>query len=375
MRKLYGIIGSVKLHLTMTCLVTNIRRDGSVSSNDRFDMLRRSLESLRRIELHSASFFIELGQDLQHKSGELSNLLNELFPRARVHESRLSNYSEWRTEIDDTLSESPTLVLLITYEDHMLLSGAMPEFLNMCQRLEAANAVGSEEHIFSILSHIPELHVQADWWGAIGFERKLGDRSLIPAVTPIGCLLVAPQIMNEWFFDDFTGGARIVSTENYFGKSVVDKVAFSLVPNREIFTHIDGYSHVGIPELKNKESGDGNLFLRGKSFTKTSFTRVSGANLRGYLSTLKVHEPRRQLRLMARSTFFMVTHWLNASRFMTSAHLCAMRRWPVLYQQAGSAFSHGVMRYPLVVLRDAVIKLLKLIPLRNSERHQGKPVE
>ena len=99
---------------------------------------------------------------------------------------------------------------------------------------------------FCVLSHFPELHAALP---LLKTNKVITDKNTPPSIpipTPVGVLLLKPELFKKWWEEDFTCGLKIVSPENPFGPSVKMHFGMSFIPRREIFRHLDGYSHVGI---------------------------------------------------------------------------------------------------------------------------------
>lgn len=265
-----------KISLLWTCLVTNVRRDGSLSSTDRLDYLQQTLGSLENLTLHSAHIFVEFGADVISARAQYLPKLQALSVNSSVSTARLETGPAWIEAIDEVLAQKPDLVLLLTYEDHIFLEGSGSEFIRLANVLESTYQEETDHNIFAVLSHFPETQIQADFWHALGRAKSLEGDHIFPVATPIGCILVNPRALAAWFRDDFARGGKVVSTENYFGPSVEDRNGFTLAPRRAVFEHIDGYGHVGLSDTPSDLTGpmrDAGLTLLGKSLTMQALKR------------------------------------------------------------------------------------------------------
>lgn len=346
----------LKISLLWTCLVTNVRRDGSKSSTDRLEYFQRTLDSLKEIKLHAAHVFIEYGSDLNSIDDTYIPKLQSLAANSRVSTFRLETTQAWIQAIEELLAEQPDLVLLLTYEDHLVREDSTAEFMRLAQLV--VDAAGEEgRNIFAVLSHFPEVHIQADFWHGLGRAENLDGDLIFPVATPIGCLLVNPHALAAWFRDDFARGNKVVSTENYFGPSVEDRNGFSLVARREIFEHIDGYEHVGLRDLPSDLSGsmrEVGLRLLGKSLTFQALQRCGF-----YLSKLEyvrlvigLRGITRGVRLVLRSLWIWA---LGATLGKLLASHSFFWSWihvrPRLTHILAVASSHGLLRFTWLELR------------------------
>jgi hypothetical protein len=347
----------LRISLLWTCLVTNVRRDGSISSADRVEFLRRTLDSLANLTLHSAHVFVEFGSDVVSSRDQYLPILQGLSVNTKVSTLRLETSPAWNEAMDDVLAEKPDLVLLLTYEDHIFHKRSDSELARLAQTLVSHYQEGSDRNIFAVLSHFPELHIQADFWHALGRAKNLDSDLIFPVATPIGCLLGNPLALAAWFRDDFARGNKVVSTENYFGPSVEDRNGFTLVARREIFEHIDGYGHVGLSDLPSDLSGpmrDAGLRLLGKSLTMQALKRCGFQ-----LSTLKyvrlvigLRGITRGVRLVLRSLWIWA---LGATLGRLLASHPVFWSWiyarPRLTHILAVASTHGLFRFTLLELR------------------------
>jgi len=67
-----------RIQLLMTCLVTNIRRDGSLSAEDRAATLLECRRSLQEISFTSASVYISLGENISLDESEFEAEVSRL---------------------------------------------------------------------------------------------------------------------------------------------------------------------------------------------------------------------------------------------------------------------------------------------------------
>ncbi len=348
---------SKQTHLLMTCLVTNLRRDGSQSLEDRVEMLYRTLRSLSTLPIDSASFYIEFGSDVILDLSRLEKACQSITSDYKLQTKRLETFKEWREATHSLLKNNLSSVLLLTYEDHEYVRADNQEFNALQNALIKDSLEHSGMKTIAILSHFPEIQIQCDSWQAIGFHGKVGSFAVVPANTPIGCLLVRPKILAGWFETDFTAGKKIVSTENYFGPSVLDGRVVTLVPRQELFRHIDGYEHVGLKSQNRNASPDG---LVSRSRTYTALLRTGTLlQFSEYLSLISNLGLYAQIRLSLRSLFFMALSKILSSNWIVRAHYQWMSAHPRVYHQLSTGFSHGIIRYSLHILKEVLFFTLK----------------
>jgi hypothetical protein len=347
-------VSNPKIHLIFTCLTTNVRRDGSVSEANRLDYLWRSLESLRNLPISSGDFYLAFGSDVVVEQRKLLERIESVCEDFRFFDHRLESFIQWHSLANDARVNSADIVFLITYEDHENISTSNDEFLSLVNLILEFGGKFPASQPISILSHFPEAHLQADGWRSVGLSLAFKTHYLVPAVTPIGCLLVRPKDFQSWFRDDFTQGTKLVSTENYFGPSVLNGKILSFVPQKEQFRHIDGYRHVGLP-LHSDQLGEIQIAtgLIGRSFTYTSLRRIGWKiSLTSYLTILKVEPGLSPLANTLRGILASYSLFSIIASSLTPLHLKLMERFPFLYHLGSVGFSHGFMRFLRTLLRD-----------------------
>jgi len=341
------------IHLIFTCLVTQTRRDGSQSNSNRVDYLLQTLDSLQLLPLKSANFYISLGDDSVGRAQEIWECASNVSARSEVSAGRLESYEDWQKALTSEGVVESDLILLLTYEDHVFVDKSVSEFESVADVI--ANADESRGYsIISVLSHFPESHMHVDRWRLLGFDVRESGHSLVPSVTPVGCLLAKKETIWGWFRSDFTGGGRIVSTENYFGPSVTDGRCLSVVPKQELFRHLDGYQHVNLAATDtydaSKSLQDG---LIGRSITYTSLRRTdqiqNWADFAAYIGTLP---KKKRMAVLLRSLLFWLPTFVPGKVVLTKMHLWAMRFFPNIYFQISTSMSHGLVRYLWILTKD-----------------------
>jgi hypothetical protein len=237
------------LHLLLTVLVTEKRLKihpglDIIPGRNRVDLFLASLSSLSELPIHSADLFIELDETTQEYESLIREKIREFPFRCRVHDYRLQNFKQWQTA-SAHLPES-SLLLLLTYDDHALLPDTLDEFMWLKHQVQDAYLKFPYDTIVGQLSHFPETIACSSVMNSMRITRLDSGFSLVPLAIPIGAILIPADKFSSWWEADFTNGAKIVGPENPFGASVTLSSGYSIGPRRELFRHLDGYSHVNI---------------------------------------------------------------------------------------------------------------------------------
>ena len=342
-----------KIHLVFTCLVTNIRRDGSASKANRLEYLWRSLQSLRSLPISSGDFYVSFGSEVAVSRDDLVHRIKAACQDSCLYDSRLDSFDQWQQVARSHRVRAADIILLITYEDHENIEASSEEFLDLVDLILKFGSEFPQSQPISILSHFPESHLQADGWRALGLSIRFKTHYLVPAVTPVGCMLVRPKDLESWFQNDFTQGAKLVSTENYFGPSVLSGKILSFIPKKVLFRHIDGYGHVGLPRysghLGKIQISSG---LIGRSLTRTSLQRIGWkVSLASYISMLRCEQSLSPLANTLRTVFFSYSPLTLVVSLLTPVHLKIMQRAPTLYHLVSMSLSHGPIRFVFITIK------------------------
>lgn len=366
------------IHLLMTCLVTNTRRDGSRATADRAEIFRLCIESLADVEFASASFYIEIADDVDLTAEEVQELVANLSTRVRVTSSRLEDQDSWRAAIRDVPALPSDIVMLLTYEDHILREGVRNALVATANSVASLNKSIGGDSIISILSHFPEQHILFESWRALGFSQRVGNLDLFPIPTPLGCLVALKSKLHNWFESDFSKGGKVVSTENYFGPSVIDPDCLAILPNSEIFYHYDGYSHVGLsrkyPVAYEQNRSPAGRSLIGRSRTFWAVNRSEGkAGILHYLRGELAYGGLSQLGILSSRHFGLLILAFFSPLARGISRLGIQRRIPLLAPTFAIALAHGLPRFAWIFTANLFAKLFRGPSIVS--RLQGKPGE
>ncbi len=349
------------LHLLMTCLVTNIRRDGSISPNDRAKTLIECLRSLRELTFSSASIYISIGEDIELSELDIQEEIMNLAGKVTFRTRRLETFRDWKQAAAAPEVQDSDAVLLLSYEDHILLPGRGQVVMEAVREVNRATKAFPAGNFISILSHFPEQQILQDCWSAIGFRVPVHSAYAIPAPTPIGCLVTQPHVLASWFSQDFTEGKRIVAPENYFGPSVSDSRSLSLSLTAEAFFHKDGYGHVNLSGSyadKSVTTNPRDLGLLGRSNTWQANSRLQPTiTFGGYVKSQLKNLSFVGFRLVLRSCSLWLVGKATRSKPIGSLIRVLVLKNPTFTHYLSMGFSHGLTRYLFIVIRAYTSKL------------------
>lgn len=348
-------------HLVFTCLVTNVTRDGKIRPGNRLLQLFETLESLRYLKPDSAEFHISFGADVKFDEEKLRSTLAQICPNYEYQDSRLETFQDWQEVAKQVSKNNVEALLLLSYEDHKFIQTGIDEFNHLKTLITELNSHSSTEKYISVLSHFPEAQIQANFWLMLDVLQDVSDRKSYPLPTPIGVFLTTPKIFQAMFASDFTNGSKIVSTENYFGPSVSRGDLCNVVPRTEIFRHLDGYAHVGLP-LQPHDGNSSNDILKllvGRSLSYQAIRRCNpSASILEISTSLAV-----RLDWMKRTmtTCRSISLWLFGIPFRLIKIEPVIRKLrdskPQMIHILNVSASHGIIRFLLKELSFNVNKM------------------
>ena len=160
-----------------------------------------------------------------------------LMPQAEICGERLYRAREWAVAAQNY--NRSDVVLLHANDDHALLGESSAREMK-----SLALALQSDANVpMASITHFPEVaasiagNTNPPLDGA-GFREHRTTRGL-------GTTLVRGDFFQTWFAEGtFAGEEVVVRPDNPSGRSVRFSPSISLVPNREVMRHMDGYSHV-----------------------------------------------------------------------------------------------------------------------------------
>ena len=235
-----------RVHLIFTSLITNRAINSDLSedvSNDlyRLNQYFSSIHSMASLSLDSQIFYLELGAEFAQYRHTVADYTKEIFPNSMIFWERLSNYQDWLNS-SDSIPASSNLVLLQSNFDHAYVNPSPFSFLETCQHL-----LVQEKRSVAEITHWPEaLSEISGPWGAIQNMKVHPNYFTRDTKLAVGTTLVRKEFFKEWWRSDFTYGSKIVRPDNPFGPSVKFPNATLIIPQAELFRHMDGYTHVGI---------------------------------------------------------------------------------------------------------------------------------
>jgi hypothetical protein len=230
---------------------------GRWSGQDRLDVFKYSLASLAVIPWTKVIIHCELDECYKNRREELDKYINSLFPSDRIinHHSRIAKHSKWKTAMDELFAvEGDELVWFTCNDDHVFLDYDM-DVLNACERRMNDMLKGGFAHAACYVSHWPEMLCHANY----GHQYPVLDRCReffeVEWVNIDSIQIVSKSVLKHWWFSREYGDDvfLIRSDGNMPGKGPeyihvnLDLSVRTLIPQREIARHFDGYCRPYMP--------------------------------------------------------------------------------------------------------------------------------
>jgi hypothetical protein len=236
-----------RIHLLVSVFLTDVALTVpgfygvSISPNqNKVDQFLSTIHSMSQLELASQSFYIELAPSYSELKEILFTRIRQLFPSSSLFEFRLETFQDWQLAANQ-IPKTVDLVLLNSNHDHVYVSEDVNDFLDFAKVIKEL-----PENVVGQITHWPESVTTGkglDWRKRINIDFHYQE---VPQAIPLGTCLVSRISFALWWQTDFTGGERIVRPDNPFGPSVTLEQALSIVPEVELFRHLDGYGHSGV---------------------------------------------------------------------------------------------------------------------------------
>jgi hypothetical protein len=176
----------------------------------------------------------------RHLRPEVTREILTIFPSAVLREGRFSQRQHWHEA--SLQYNDDDIIYLHSNDDHAFVAETTEEFLGLCDRLYR-----DKQLKMAALTHFPEM-VGLLARERYGKNRRAAAKQRVVEVDyAIGTVLCRGDFFKSWWLEGAVNDEdRIVRPDNPFGQSVSFAAAKMLIPRREVFRHLDGYSHIGL---------------------------------------------------------------------------------------------------------------------------------
>ncbi len=239
------LTSSISPHLLISVFITPRGLGGEKyftkfvdDKDDHYYRISRFITSLitkSHLNFSSSTFYIELDPCWRNEVNKLCEIIYGLFPNAEINNGRLKNIYDWQHAAAKYSDDD--IILLETNDDHSYMAQTDIDLYKMVDLMNRypgfrLGSVTHQSESFSV--------------AARNYFQRQNDCFVAKVTTAIGNTLVRGDFFREWWENDELVDQTIVRPDNPFGKSVSFPPTKIIIPQREIFRHMDGYGHIGI---------------------------------------------------------------------------------------------------------------------------------
>jgi hypothetical protein len=207
------------------------------SETFRIDRFLTSCLTIKNIPWETVSINVKLHESWSARTDELNAALLHIFPEAEIKNQRIENRQSWAFAVSHY--EPDDLVYVKANDDHALVCQSAEYFEEFCSLL-----AHNSEIKMAALTHFPEMRNLAE----ISNPEEVvsyGNHVAVKVKYAIGTQLVRASFLQSWWVPGrISDDTFIFRPDNPFGESVSFENSQMLIPNIELFRHLDGYSHI-----------------------------------------------------------------------------------------------------------------------------------
>lgn len=211
----------------------------------RIEVFKYFLASISVIKWSHVYIFCTLDGEYSNQKDEIEQYISNLFENYSFVPARLLRIGDWRRQIDEMTSRHPNDFIWYTgNDDHIFIDSSL-DVLNAC--FDACEAVRSST---------PRIALHYSHWDETIRKRSqvLGwtkTHHFVRHVYWDAILAVSPELLRSWFFHEAGGTPDDVSIRRTEDFGYVPRKPFlSVVPNKEVVRHFDGYNRYGAGSRK-----------------------------------------------------------------------------------------------------------------------------
>jgi hypothetical protein len=207
------------------------------SETFRIDRFLTSCLTIKNIPWETVSINVKLHESWSARTDELNAALLHMFPKAEIKNQRIENRQTWAVAVSHY--EPDDLVYVKANDDHAFVCQSVEYFEDFCSLL-----ADNSELKMAALTHFPEMHNLAEISNPEDVA-SYGDHVAVKVNYAIGTQLVRASFLQSWWAPGRISDATVIfRPDNPFGESVSFENSQMLIPNIELFRHLDGYSHI-----------------------------------------------------------------------------------------------------------------------------------
>ncbi len=226
--------------------------------HDKLDIFLYMLSSYASISWSEVHIYYDIDSEFEHRKDEAKKHITELFPENLFLNSyRISTQRDWSSAIDRLNPSNNELIWFTCNDDHIFIDSDLKTLESAVD--VARKCLQATPHVAILVSHWQEAVASLERYRLakkIGYHQaeslyyraaalwREADCTVTSYKTTAGIQIVSKALLAHWFSDcerlptDLRRTDLIMSCPD-------DQV--TIIPDKEMARHFDGYSHVGIP--------------------------------------------------------------------------------------------------------------------------------
>ena len=332
------------------------------SSTFRIDRFLTACSTFNSIPWKSVAIYLKLDPSWSHLQSDVNRALMRIFPTASIHNHRIESRSEWEMVSQKYPDEDS--IFLQANDDHAVVCQD-PEYLK-----EFIQTFCQESYFeMAALTHFPEMQTL--------ISKKINSRFSphSPLLSgkihyAIGTQLIKSSFFKQWWLKGkIQDETYIFRPDNPFGESVIFNPIEMLIPQKELFRHMDGYGHIGMHRPLGPLRNLGRLadFINPNFQIQKWDVGLWPARIRAYSGTgSDLHDTFSQLDGFSRfrvGVALLQSHW--SLKYMPNRARCIL---------ASINIKNGSMVFVISFIATLTLPMLRNVPDYFIERFSSKLV-
>jgi hypothetical protein len=208
------------------------------------------LASLAVIPWKHVIIYYQLDEMFQDHIKETNKYIDELFENALIYNYRNDRQDKWQTATQKILDISgDDLVWFSCEDDHIFIDYELNLHKKIQKKLEKMKK--KHEFVSCYYSHWPEMFALSHKSKApVRWNREIIETNSLYNVikwrNSDGVSIINKNLMKYWWFSHDYGNRILRRTDDHESGAIESPEIYTIIPNRELVRHFDGYSHVGI---------------------------------------------------------------------------------------------------------------------------------
>ena len=227
---------------------------GLWKTQDRLDVFKYSLASMKSIPWTKVIIYCELDTCYQHRRQELDAYINDLFPNCDNYHVRIDKHSKWKNAMEEVFAIEDDLIWFSCNDDHVFIDYDL-DVLNACQRRMKQLIAEGTDKVACYISHFPEMLCHANYGKQYPILHHTREYFEVDWVNIDSIQIVSKAVLKHWWFShEYGDEVFLIRTDgNMVGRGTeyihinLDLSVRTIIPLREQARHFDGYCRPYMP--------------------------------------------------------------------------------------------------------------------------------